>query len=460
MVTTPTLNMCLSFRRGDNTVLSTRIKDRLAGYYKGGYLVSDDVGYLPTAASDTATCIRHCLDSFNVLLIAIGPNWLYSVHRARQRRLDLPDDSARLVIRAALALSKPIVMVLAPTASMRGLSELSASGIVLFQSDATFTGDMRKVYRVLHAKLEIQQRPPIQTSLDDAQPSIARQQILKKFKDTGRAPSARFKIRTIGELDFIARRSGALNPNARRPVSLEEVDMSYANFDGVDLNGFNLQVADLTYTSLAEAQLESVNLTGATLESTNLSKASLKSSKLDQLDLRGANLQGSDLSDAEMEGVRLSGMDLTQVLFGASNLREADLSGADLHGVDLGESVLEGAQLDYTDLSGANLTNANLKGARLTGANLSGAKVHGTTFDSIDVLDYFIVDAKTTLNRAAWGGVSMRQIGEARSRNDRIAALRDTVRINHLIAESLRKRGMLSESSDSIGLSPAASHAA
>ena len=47
MVTTPTLNIFLSFRRGDGTVISTRIKDRLTGYYKGGYQVSDDVGYIP-----------------------------------------------------------------------------------------------------------------------------------------------------------------------------------------------------------------------------------------------------------------------------------------------------------------------------------------------------------------------------------------------------------------------------
>ena len=55
MVTTPTLNIFLSFRRGDSTVISTRIKDRLTGYYKGGYQVSDDVGYIPAPASNTAT---------------------------------------------------------------------------------------------------------------------------------------------------------------------------------------------------------------------------------------------------------------------------------------------------------------------------------------------------------------------------------------------------------------------
>ncbi len=71
MVTTPTLNIFLSFRRGDSTVISTRIKDRLTGYYKGGYQVSDDVGYIPASASNTATYIRDWLDSFNVLLIVI-----------------------------------------------------------------------------------------------------------------------------------------------------------------------------------------------------------------------------------------------------------------------------------------------------------------------------------------------------------------------------------------------------
>ena len=297
---------------------------------------------------------------------------------------------------------------------IQGLSELSASDIVQFQSDAAFNGDMRKVYRLLNAKLESEQHPPVQTSPDESHPSIARQQILKEFKDSGRPPTPRFKIRTIGELDFIARRSGALNPNVRRPISLEGVDMSYANFNGADLNGFNLQGVDLTNTSFAGAQLELVDLTGATLESTKLSKANLKGSKLERLDLRGADLQGCDLSDAEMERANLSGMDLTQVLFGASKLSGADLSGADLHGVDLSETVLEGAHLENADLSRANLTNANLTGAELTGANLSGAKVDGTIFSSLRALDSFIVDSKTLLHRAAWGGVSTRQIGETR----------------------------------------------
>ncbi len=154
------------------------------------------------------------------------------------------------------------------------------------------------------------------------------------------------------------------------------------------------------------------------------------------------------LSEARLEKAILRGMDLTGISMNGAYLANADLSSADLRGVDLTEAILENAALEYADLTGANLTNANLTDARLTGTSFSGAKLDGAAYSSIAALNDFIVDGKANLSAAAWGGVSARQVREAKSRLDRIVGFQDSARINYLIADTLTKRGMLTESSD------------
>src|SRR5262249_27144222 len=154
-------------------------------------------------------------------------------------------------------LSKPIIIVLTPTAQLpsedqlpqdvRALLTISAEDVVRPQNEGSFNADMRGLYRVLGKKLEARQNRTVRETPDTSLPDSGRAALLRQFRELKKPPYPNFEIESLGELEFIAQQSGALNASSLRGLNLEEVGMQYRNMSGARLNRANLQRANLSH---------------------------------------------------------------------------------------------------------------------------------------------------------------------------------------------------------------------
>jgi uncharacterized protein YjbI with pentapeptide repeats len=230
-------------------------------------------------------------------------------------------------------------------------------------------------------------------------------------------------------------------------VTLDNAKLARANLEKADLSQSRMNQADLESAVLRKANLSAASLTGTLLRFADLREANLSGAKLNDVDLSSTALDGAILTEVDMRSAVLHDADLHGMDLTGSTLIGTDLAGTDLHEAILRDVILERAHLENVDLTGAILDEASLMGAILEGTNLSGASVTGTRLDSVSVLASIIVDSKTNLDDAAWGGVAIRRHADPKTRAQRIALYHDVARQNRRLAVGMRAQGLFADAS-------------
>lgn len=113
----------VSYRRTDAPAHAGRLTDRLIDHFGQGSVYMD-VGSTPVG-SDYAVVIKQQLNSCDVLIAVIGPNWL-DADLDGEPRLARPDDWVRLEILNALDRDIRVIPVLVGGASMPAATDLPA----------------------------------------------------------------------------------------------------------------------------------------------------------------------------------------------------------------------------------------------------------------------------------------------------------------------------------------------
>ncbi|GEM_PF-2141725 len=90
----------LSYRRSDSPAMCDRIYARLVEHF-GKDAVFKDIDSIPLGA-DFAQYIEQCIAQCAVMLVIIGPKWLYIANADGVQRLDDPQDFVRMEIETAL----------------------------------------------------------------------------------------------------------------------------------------------------------------------------------------------------------------------------------------------------------------------------------------------------------------------------------------------------------------------
>jgi hypothetical protein len=133
----------ISYRRKDSAGWAGPIAQSLRDSF-GDDQVFIDIEAID-AGSDFTAIIESKLDSANVALVLIGPNWLTASDKG-QRRLDDPKDLTRLEVATALNRDIPVVPVLLGGGSMPTAEELPEDIRNLTLRNAFDITDMRRTY--------------------------------------------------------------------------------------------------------------------------------------------------------------------------------------------------------------------------------------------------------------------------------------------------------------------------
>lgn len=117
---TPTIFLC--YRRDDSQDAAGRLHDRLATTY-GAESVFMDIESVPLGV-DFVDHVKIEIARCHAVIVMIGRQWLTLETKRGTRRLDDPEDLARIEIAAALRQRVPVIPVLVQNASMPDRDEL------------------------------------------------------------------------------------------------------------------------------------------------------------------------------------------------------------------------------------------------------------------------------------------------------------------------------------------------
>jgi HKD family nuclease len=145
----------ISYRRADSAHFTGRIHDRLVDVF-GDRSVFRDVYDIP-AGSDFRAVLEQETGRCDFLLVIIGPQWVGITNDKGKRRLDDPDDFARIEVEAGL--KRPgtrVIPVLVEGAAMprpeelpESLRDLCFRNAVTVRDDPDFPTDMERLLRQL-----------------------------------------------------------------------------------------------------------------------------------------------------------------------------------------------------------------------------------------------------------------------------------------------------------------------
>jgi len=113
----------INYRRQDSEGYAGRLYDHLLRHFESDDLFIDVTDI--SVGADFVTVLEKALDTCDVLLAVIGPQWLTITDEFGNRRLEQPDDFVRLEIAAALSKDKRVIPVLVGNARMPSESVLT-----------------------------------------------------------------------------------------------------------------------------------------------------------------------------------------------------------------------------------------------------------------------------------------------------------------------------------------------
>ena len=113
----------ISYRREDAGFAVDQVHAALKPYAASADDIFVDVDNIPPGV-DFVEHLNKYVDQCDVMLVAIGVNWLRAVDASGNRRLDDPEDFVRIEIESALARGIPVVPLLLGGAKMPGVEQL------------------------------------------------------------------------------------------------------------------------------------------------------------------------------------------------------------------------------------------------------------------------------------------------------------------------------------------------
>lgn len=148
----------ISYRRSDAAPYAGRLHDRLTAAF-GDDKVFMDLEIKP--GDDFVDRIDEGVGSCDVLLVLIGPSWLEAKDDQNRRRLDDPDDFARVELHAALQRGIRVIPVLVGGSVMPSVKDLPEELATLGRkqalelSDTRFRTDADRLIEVIEAEFEL-----------------------------------------------------------------------------------------------------------------------------------------------------------------------------------------------------------------------------------------------------------------------------------------------------------------
>jgi hypothetical protein len=124
----------ISYRRDDSAAMAGRLYDRLVEKFGEANLFID-VDNMP-AGADFVKHLSKQVESCDIFLCTVGPNWLNAKDEDGRRRLDQPDDYVRVEIASALNRDIPVIPVLIEGARVPKARELPGDIAALARHNA------------------------------------------------------------------------------------------------------------------------------------------------------------------------------------------------------------------------------------------------------------------------------------------------------------------------------------
>jgi hypothetical protein len=156
----------VSYRRNDVPDMVGRIYDNLKIEFRG-HEIFKDVDSI-RIGSDFRPVIKQALDDCQIVLVAIGPNWLTSKDEHGRLRLDDPSDFVRLELEAAFERGVPVIPILVagidippPNALPETLRPLSYLQALPIRRDPDFVSDIFKLKREIKRIVSAGGRRPV-----------------------------------------------------------------------------------------------------------------------------------------------------------------------------------------------------------------------------------------------------------------------------------------------------------
>ena len=128
------MKLFINYRRLDTNPESHCISDRLGEIFGSDQVFIDDGSI--RSGDDWPSTIESALEEAGVMLVVIGPKWLFVQNQHGVRRLDCPGDWVRREIENGLAQSKTIIPVLLGGVGMPSLDALPESIKLLSRAQA------------------------------------------------------------------------------------------------------------------------------------------------------------------------------------------------------------------------------------------------------------------------------------------------------------------------------------
>lgn len=170
----------LSYRRSDSDAAVGRLADELTRRF-GASAVFRDVDSI-RAGEDFGAVLRRAIEESEVVLVAIGKQWLNARSSQGRRRLDDADDYVRKEIEQALANGKHVIPILVDGATMPAASALPASIQALaglqaqeVRSGADFQRDIERLITALENNTQAlrESREQLSTAMPMAVAAVA-----------------------------------------------------------------------------------------------------------------------------------------------------------------------------------------------------------------------------------------------------------------------------------------------
>lgn len=146
----------ISYRRLESAAYAGRLYDRLVLRFPRNDIFMDIEALTP--GDDFARVIRDTIQSCDIVLVLIGPNWATVTASSGKRRLEDPQDLVHLEVAEALQRDVRVIPVLTPGAQMPAVDELPGDLSPLLNrqavslSDEHFHRDVSKLVESLKAK--------------------------------------------------------------------------------------------------------------------------------------------------------------------------------------------------------------------------------------------------------------------------------------------------------------------
>jgi hypothetical protein len=160
----------ISYRRDDSRSATGRLADRLQQIFGAERVFRDFDSIAP--GLDFEAALARAIGGASVMLVVVGPRWADIRDAQGRRRLDVPHDTVRREIEAALAAGLPVIPVLIEGARMPAADALPSALAAFARCQAVSLDDAGWRDDVGRLAVDLQQRhgvdPAVATGLADA----------------------------------------------------------------------------------------------------------------------------------------------------------------------------------------------------------------------------------------------------------------------------------------------------